>query len=149
VRNCMLSLTFVRQEGLKYRLESDEVTPTAKSHKIQNHCERGSSIMSGDMLPGLPAAPSEGDDVPDELLPFAGKLSPRFYEVRRKVLAFCEIIQATTAEYNAEKQELLKTVSHEVYCPEPKVVARLREEAKKAGLYNFFLPQVYAPCTAV
>ena len=32
----MLSLTFVRQEGLLYRLESDEVTPDSEEEKLQN-----------------------------------------------------------------------------------------------------------------
>ena len=32
-------------------------------------------------------------------------------------------------------------VDHPVYCPEPPILHELRAEAKKAGLYNFFLTE--------
>lgn len=36
----------------------------------------------------------------------------------------------------------MKTVDHPVHCPEPPVVNALRDEAKKAGLYTFFLAEI-------
>lgn len=70
-------------------------------------------------------------------------LSERFYDVRKRVINFClEHIQPAREVYKAEQEELLKTVSHPVYCPEPPVLDILREKAKQAGLYNFFLPEV-------
>jgi hypothetical protein len=33
-------------------------------------------------------------DLPDELLPYSGKLSDRFYEVRQNVAEFCQEIKA-------------------------------------------------------
>ena len=81
--------------------------------------------------------------IPDELVPYAGKLSPRFYEVRERVIRFCEdVVQPSRVTYDAERAELLKTVDHPVHCPEPPVVNALRDEAKKAGLYNLFLPEI-------
>ena len=40
------------------------------------------------------------------------------------------------------RQELLKTVDHPTKCPEVPVLGELRREAKRRGLYNFFLPEV-------
>jgi len=82
-------------------------------------------------------------EVPEELKPFEGRLSQRFYDVREKVIAFIqEDIIPATKTYKAQHAELLKTVDHPVNCPTPPVVKDLRELAKKRGLYNFFLPEV-------
>ena len=35
--------------------------------------------------------------LPDELLPFSGKLSPRFYEIRKKIAAFCLEVHSSQA----------------------------------------------------
>eukprot|EP00656_Telonema_subtile_P054842 TRINITY_DN828_c0_g2_i1.p1 TRINITY_DN828_c0_g2~~TRINITY_DN828_c0_g2_i1.p1 ORF type:complete len:457 (-),score=153.60 TRINITY_DN828_c0_g2_i1:92-1462(-) len=81
--------------------------------------------------------------IPDELLPYKHLLSPRFFELRSKILKFCqEQIDPAREVYQAQKDELLKTVSHAVFCPEPPIVDVLRSKAKEAGLYNFFLPEV-------
>ena len=60
-------------------------------------------------------------DLPDELLPFVGRLSPRFYEVRKKVIDFC--------------QEVSKVRNRGDY-------QRCQQYAKDNGLWNFFLPEV-------
>merc|ERR1712166_838778 len=83
------------------------------------------------------------EGIPDELLPYKHLLSPRFHDVRARVLRFCrEQIEPAGPIYDQQRQELLKTVSHPVYCPEPPVIDVLRGKAKQAGLYNFFLPEV-------
>eukprot|EP00038_Savillea_parva_P020769 m.32429 g.32429 ORF g.32429 m.32429 type:complete len:458 (+) comp4888_c0_seq1:91-1464(+) len=81
--------------------------------------------------------------LPDELIPFSGKLSPRFYEVRSAVIDFIkeDIIPAQPI-YKAQMDALLKTVSHPTECPQPPILAELREKAKARQLYNFFLPEV-------
>ena len=64
-------------------------------------------------------------DLPDELLPYSGKLSERFYEVRQNVAEFCQEIKAVEdAGFPAGSQEKLKAT------------------ARERGLWNFFLPEV-------
>eukprot|EP00928_Gymnodinium_smaydae_P021919 TRINITY_DN1858_c3_g1_i1.p1 TRINITY_DN1858_c3_g1~~TRINITY_DN1858_c3_g1_i1.p1 ORF type:complete len:442 (+),score=93.05 TRINITY_DN1858_c3_g1_i1:60-1385(+) len=60
-------------------------------------------------------------DLPDELLPFVGRLSPRFYEVRKNVLQFCE--------------ELSRVKNSDEF-------KQMQQVAKDRGLWNFFLPSV-------
>jgi len=88
--------------------------------------------------------------VPDELIPFKGKLSPRFYEVRSQVIKFVKNdIVPNMEEYGRQRRELLalpkyaddKEMGH-LRCPQPPILKELREKAKAAGLYNFFLPEV-------
>lgn len=62
------------------------------------------------------------EDLPDELLPFTGRLSPRFYEVRQKVVDFCNEIDAAANDWSK--------------------LRRLQDRAKEQGLWNFFLPEV-------
>eukprot|EP00041_Stephanoeca_diplocostata_P012894 m.217606 g.217606 ORF g.217606 m.217606 type:complete len:458 (-) comp19132_c0_seq3:323-1696(-) len=81
--------------------------------------------------------------LPDELIPYSGKLSPRFYEVREKVIKFIqEDIIPAQAIYKQQQAQLLKTVDHPTKCPEPPIVNELRAVAKSRGLFNFFLPEV-------
>eukprot|EP00039_Didymoeca_costata_P005864 m.85337 g.85337 ORF g.85337 m.85337 type:complete len:447 (+) comp13005_c0_seq2:95-1435(+) len=99
----------------------------------------------------------ELDVVPDELKPFEGRLTPRFHEVRKKVVEFItEDIVPAQPEYRKQLQELLQTVDHPTKCPEPPILKQLREKAKKRDLYNFFLPEVgrisvleYAPIAEI
>mmetsp|Transcript_120777 Transcript_120777/g.225792 ORF Transcript_120777/g.225792 Transcript_120777/m.225792 type:complete len:438 (-) Transcript_120777:261-1574(-) len=60
-------------------------------------------------------------DLPDELLPFVGRLGPRFFDVRKKALDFC--IQSTKVRNRDDFK-------------------RLQQTAKDDGLWNFFLPEV-------
>eukprot|EP00658_Telonema_sp_P-2_P049354 TRINITY_DN37527_c0_g1_i2.p1 TRINITY_DN37527_c0_g1~~TRINITY_DN37527_c0_g1_i2.p1 ORF type:complete len:253 (-),score=70.74 TRINITY_DN37527_c0_g1_i2:109-867(-) len=81
--------------------------------------------------------------LPDELLPYKHLLSDRFYDVRSRVIRFCnDVIQPANQVYQEQRARLLKTVSHPVFCPEPRIVHDLRQKAKEAGLYNLFLPEV-------
>eukprot|EP00004_Rigifila_ramosa_P004163 TRINITY_DN1456_c0_g1_i1.p1 TRINITY_DN1456_c0_g1~~TRINITY_DN1456_c0_g1_i1.p1 ORF type:complete len:453 (-),score=104.07 TRINITY_DN1456_c0_g1_i1:8-1366(-) len=97
------------------------------------------------------------DHVPDELLPLKGRLSPRFFEVRKAVIEFIvEDVLPAQSVYKSQRAELLKTVQHELLCPQPPIVAELRAKAKAKGLYNFFLPEVsklsvleYAPIAEI
>jgi acyl-CoA dehydrogenase len=64
-------------------------------------------------------------DLPDELLPYSGKLSDRFYEVRQNVAEFCQEIKAVEdAGWPEGSQDQLKA------------------KARERGLWNFFLPEV-------
>jgi len=84
-----------------------------------------------------------GQDLPDALLPYKERLTPRFYEVRGKVLDFVkEVIRPAGPKYQQQRVELLKTVDHHVKCPEPPVLNELRAEAKARGIMNLFLPEV-------
>jgi acyl-CoA dehydrogenase len=83
------------------------------------------------------------DTIPDELIPFKERLSPRFFEVRKLMIKFIqEDIVPGGKIYKAQQDELLKTVDHPTKCPEPPILRELREKAKARGLYNFFLPEV-------
>ena len=68
--------------------------------------------------------------LPEELLPYNGKLSPRFYEIRKKIAAFCLDVTETAAQF--EDEEGMSPEAH----------AALRSKAREAGLWNFFLPEV-------
>lgn len=82
-------------------------------------------------------------DVPDALLPYRQRLSPRFFEVRDLVLDFVEgAVEPALPQFEAERRELLKTVDHPTKCPEPPVVNALRAEAMRRGIMNLFLPEV-------
>lgn len=84
-----------------------------------------------------------GGELPDALLPYKEKLTPRFYELRAKVLDFVNtVINPALPTYYSQHTELLKTVSHPTLCPEPPVLNKLRAEAKSRGIMNLFLPEV-------
>jgi hypothetical protein len=59
--------------------------------------------------------------LPDELIPFSGRLSPRFYEIRKKVAAFCLDVRAVSSRADYDN---------------------LKSKAREQGLWNFFLPEV-------
>jgi acyl-CoA dehydrogenase len=82
-------------------------------------------------------------ELPDGLLPYKTRLSPRFYEVRGQVLDFVnDVIKPAVPTYAKERHALLKTVDHPTKCPEPPVLNKLRAEAKSRGIMNLFLPEV-------
>ena len=68
---------------------------------------------------------ADASQLPDDLIPFSGKLSPRFYEVRQNVAEFCQEIKAV------EDAGITKETA-----------ADLRTKARARGLWNFFLPEV-------
>ena len=67
---------------------------------------------------------SSPEHLPDDLIPYSGKLSPRFYEVRQNVAEFCQDIKSVE-----------EGMTREAY-------NSLRAKAKERGLWNFFLPEV-------
>ena len=68
---------------------------------------------------------AEPEELPDDLIPYSGKLSPRFYEVRKNVAGFCQEIK--TVEESG--------ITREAY-------DGLKAKARERGLWNFFLPEV-------
>lgn len=87
------------------------------------------------------------EKLPDYLQPYKGKLSPRFYEIRTKMVKFInEVIRPAGKTYSSQRKQLMdETVAKglsPLKTPQPPVLQELREEAKKRGLWNFFLPEV-------
>lgn len=82
-------------------------------------------------------------EMPNELLPFKGRLSPRFYEVREKLIRFIEddVIPAMP-EWGRQRKELESKVAHPLLAALPPMHYVLRDKAKARGLFNFFLPEV-------
>jgi hypothetical protein len=81
--------------------------------------------------------------LPDGLLPFKGRLSERFYDRRRAVVAFVkEVVLPNQSEFSRQVREEEAKVADPLDAPEPRILRELREEAKKRGVYNFFLPEV-------
>lgn len=97
------------------------------------------------------------EDLPDDLLPYKGRLTPRFFEARKKVLAFIkEDVLPALPEWHRQRAEEVKKVSHQVYAALPPLHYQLRDKAKQRGVFNFFLPEVcglsvleYAPIQEV
>ncbi|CAE8681805.1 unnamed protein product [Polarella glacialis] len=82
-------------------------------------------------------------EIPDALLPYKEKLTPRFYELREKVIDFVQnVVNPALPTWSAQKRELLKTVDHPTKCPAPPVLSSLRAEARARGIMNLFLPEV-------
>ena len=87
------------------------------------------------------------DSLPDFLEPYRGKLSSRFYEVRKKLLIFIEeVIRPKGKIYKEEREKLMKEArmrgQDPLTVPQPKILSEMRREAKRRGLWNFFLPEV-------
>jgi len=82
-------------------------------------------------------------ELPEALLPYKERLSPRFYEVRSQVIDFInEVVNPVLPTYSKQHRDLLKTVDHPTKCPEPPLLNQLRAEAKARGIMNLFLPEV-------
>lgn len=78
---------------------------------------------------------ADPEAIPDDLVPYKALLSPRFFEVRAKIIQFIlEVILPARDEYK-KQQQLDKWA-------EPPILNNLRAEARKRGLWNFFLPEV-------
>eukprot|EP00927_Polykrikos_kofoidii_P049863 TRINITY_DN43874_c0_g1_i1.p1 TRINITY_DN43874_c0_g1~~TRINITY_DN43874_c0_g1_i1.p1 ORF type:complete len:470 (+),score=83.48 TRINITY_DN43874_c0_g1_i1:64-1473(+) len=83
------------------------------------------------------------DALPDALLPYKERLTPRFYEVREAVLDFVRnVVDPAMPRFHEQRNALLKNVDHPTKCPEPSVLTELRAEAKARGIMNLFLPEV-------
>lgn len=83
------------------------------------------------------------NEIPDALLPYKEKLTPRFFELRAKVIDFvATVINPALPTVHAQRRELLKTVDHPTKCPEPPIFNELRAQAKARGIMNLFLPEV-------
>jgi len=102
-----------------------------------------------------------GDELPDELKPFKPHLSPRFFEMRQRVVNFIfSVIQPAKPIYRdqlkANQDAAVAAGLHPLQAKEPAIVDELRAQAKAHGLYNFFLPAVsgltvleYAPIAEI
>lgn len=98
------------------------------------------------------------EKIPAELEPFRGRLSPNFFEVRKRIIDFIkEDIIPNSAEYGRQYREEIKKVQkhrepmpgedptyarHSVWAASPPITMELRAKAQARGLYNFFLPEV-------
>lgn len=110
--------------------------------------------------------------IPVELEPFKGRLSPNFFEVRKKIINFIkdDIIPAQAIYAKQHQEEVQKVMTsrepmsgedsqyarHPVWAASAPVLMDLRQKAKARGLYNFFLPEVgnlsvleYAPIAEI
>lgn len=98
------------------------------------------------------------EHIPAELEPFRARLSPNFFEVRKKIISFIkeDIIPMSETWKKQHREEVLKVQTsrepmpgedpkyarHEVWAASPPIAMELRQKAKARGLYNFFLPEV-------
>jgi acyl-CoA dehydrogenase len=81
--------------------------------------------------------------IPDGLLPYKTKLTPRFYEVRSAVIDYVkDCVIPRTKTWIEQREQLLKTVEHHTLCPQPPILKELHAEAKARGIMNLFLPEV-------
>lgn len=96
--------------------------------------------------------------IPAELEPFRGRLSPNFFEVRKRIIDFIkEDIIPIQETYRKQYREEVRKVQesrqpmpgedpqyarHAVWAASPPITVELRQRAKARGLYNFFLPEV-------
>mmetsp|Transcript_58888 Transcript_58888/g.108772 ORF Transcript_58888/g.108772 Transcript_58888/m.108772 type:complete len:455 (-) Transcript_58888:34-1398(-) len=83
------------------------------------------------------------DTLPEGLLPFKERLSPRFFELRGQVIDFIkQVVEPAYPTYHRQHTELMRGVDHPTKCPQPPVMQELREAARSRGLMNLFLPEV-------
>lgn len=98
------------------------------------------------------------DGIPAELEPFKERLSPNFYEVRKRIIDFVkDDIIPSQDEFHRQMRDSVQEVhkhrvpmegedpayaKHEVWAAFPPITEQLRQKAKSRGLYNFFLPEV-------
>lgn len=97
------------------------------------------------------------EDIPTELLPYKGRLSPRFFEARKEVNDFIQHdVLPNLPEWNRQRRELEEAADHPTLAPMPPMHWHLMERAKARKIFNFFLPEVcglsvleYAPIQEV
>eukprot|EP01059_Diplonema_ambulator_P036118 TRINITY_DN887_c0_g2_i1.p1 TRINITY_DN887_c0_g2~~TRINITY_DN887_c0_g2_i1.p1 ORF type:complete len:481 (+),score=184.89 TRINITY_DN887_c0_g2_i1:48-1445(+) len=83
------------------------------------------------------------DELPRELELFKGRLSPRFFEMREKIIEFIrEDVIPQMETYKQQNAQLQREAAHPTLAPEPPVLKVVREKARQRGLMNFFLPEV-------
>jgi acyl-CoA dehydrogenase len=98
------------------------------------------------------------EHIPAELEPFRSRLSPNFFEVRKKIINFIqediipmqdvwrkqqhEEVQKVAKSREPMPGEDAKYARYPVWAASPPVAMELRQKAKARGLYNFFLPEV-------
>jgi len=83
------------------------------------------------------------EELPVDLLPYKGHLTPRFYECRKNIVAYItEDVLPRRPEWRRQRLELEKAAAHPTQAPMPAMHWELQELAKKRGLYNFFLPEI-------
>jgi len=100
---------------------------------------------------------SSSDETPIELLPYKGRLTPRFFEVRQNLIDFLtEVVIPKRSIYAAQKAALVAKISDPLRASEPSVLKEMQEEAKKRKLWNLFMPSVsglsvleYAPIAEI
>ena len=88
-------------------------------------------------------ASAADDELPDELLPYKNRLSPRFFEVRKKLLRFInEDVLPARPEWHRQRKALEEQHAHPTQAPMPPMHHELMKKAQARGLFNFFLPEV-------
>eukprot|EP01065_Artemidia_motanka_P037531 TRINITY_DN461_c0_g1_i1.p1 TRINITY_DN461_c0_g1~~TRINITY_DN461_c0_g1_i1.p1 ORF type:complete len:443 (+),score=88.21 TRINITY_DN461_c0_g1_i1:77-1405(+) len=90
-----------------------------------------------------PADAMMSQALPDALLPYKGRLTPRFFEAREQLLEFInKDVLPVRAEWRRQRAALEQKAAHPTLAPMPAMHWELREKAKKRGVFNFFLPEV-------
>jgi acyl-CoA dehydrogenase len=100
----------------------------------------------------------DSERIPNELEPFKGRLSPNFFNVRKKIIDFIkeDIIPAQPMFGKQMREEVKKVQTSRkpmpgedpayqhsaVWAAQPPMTMDLRKKAQARGLYNFFLPEV-------
>ena len=82
-------------------------------------------------------------ELPDELIPFKGRLTECFYEVRKRLLQFIvEDVLPARPEWIRQRRALEAQAAHPTQAPMPPMHWELQRKAQVRGLFNFFLPEV-------
>lgn len=83
------------------------------------------------------------DELPEELLPFKHRFTPRFYEARKQIMDFIrEEVLPNQSEWRRQRAALEAEAGHPTKAAMPPMHYELQAKAKARGLFNFFLPEV-------